>query len=168
MYFNPRSRTGSDPCLWHTPGRQNNFNPRSRTGSDHIIRIQAQLGELFQPTLPHRERPSGCWTTSNTPKFQPTLPHRERRNWAGEIRYPADISTHAPAQGATLSTKLVDSQFFISTHAPAQGATHQRIQPPAGGGISTHAPAQGATCRWLYLICSWVISTHAPAQGATL
>ena len=34
-----------------------------------------------------------------------------------------EISTHAPAGGATLRDKLQDAKFEISTHAPAGGAT---------------------------------------------
>ena len=56
-----------------------------------------------------------------------------------------DISTHAPARGATA---LLDHQAFIvviSTHAPARGATKLLGQKSAAALISTHAPARGAT-----------------------
>ena len=56
------------------------------------------------------------------------------------------ISTHAPAQGATLLPVFQHrSRGAISTHAPAQGATIPDDGDPVPGSISTHAPAQGAT-----------------------
>ncbi len=56
-----------------------NFNPRSRTGSDADNRIRIKSEEVFQSTLPHRERRQG----------QDTAPQGQ------------GISIHAPAQGAT-------------------------------------------------------------------
>ena len=121
--------------------------------------------------------------------FQPTLPHRERHFSSGWLFVLSGISTHAPAQGATLLGAIPCQKplYFnprsrtgsdykpantpegtaISTHAPAQGAT-----PPARRGernkhISTHAPAQGATYGHWAQQHRRNISTHAPAQGAT-
>ena len=37
--------------------------------------------------------------------------------------YPSDISTHAPAWGATALPKTFEIVLYISTHAPAWGAT---------------------------------------------
>ena len=145
---------------------------------------------LFQPTLPHGERHSGCQT-----------------------RAPADfISTHAPARGATASAVEVVLISLISTHAPARGATLRMQSPPATtrnfnprsrtgsdilpeavkvlamafqptlphgerprcaralcglSGISTHAPARGATLPSGWRNSPYNISTHAPARGAT-
>ena len=82
------------------------------------------------------------------------------------------ISTHAPAGGATVESideefarhfysrpcgrgdfvglQLVNVDHFISTHAPAGGATSVYTQrPPYADFISTHAPAGGATERML-------------------
>ena len=56
-----------------------------------------------------------------------------------------NISTHAPAQGATGVIFAVDEIHSISTHAPAQGATTKSFSLESRLWISTHAPAQGAT-----------------------
>ena len=56
-----------------------------------------------------------------------------------------NISTHAPAGGATTWVRFTFVTAFISTHAPAGGATVLRGAVGIGGGISTHAPAGGAT-----------------------
>ena len=102
-----------------------------------------------------------------------------------------NISTHAPAWGATSSVSItVNSRInfysrprvggdsfrgavrylihLISTHAPAWGATPD---PKAKDGpelISTHAPAWGATkIHTCNTKTTTTISTHAPAWGAT-
>ena len=101
-----------------------------------------------------------------------------------------DISTHAPAGGATLRLVAFGRDGVISTHAPAGGATCQaHILPrrsahfysrPCGRGdywrnrdngirkISTHAPAGGATDLAGLAEQLIGISTHAPAGGATI
>ena len=101
LYFNPRSREGSDlfniSLFWHIP----NFNPRSREGSDYrhcrlqmrLYRFQSALPRRerrckrgqsryeseFQSALPRRERPADATTVSWNPRFQSALPRRERR-----------------------------------------------------------------------------------------
>ena len=55
------------------------------------------------------------------------------------------ISTHAPARGATFLLCRIFLNLFISTHAPARGATSERIGLFTNNSISTHAPARGAT-----------------------
>ena len=59
--------------------------------------------------------------------------------------YVSDISTHAPAQGATQNSVELDHWETISTHAPAQGATRFFQVCARAVSISTHAPAQGST-----------------------
>ena len=120
--FNPRSRMGSDrvgqPSRWRA-----SFNPRSRMGSDRS-RVTATLyADVFQPTLPHGERPragmsaagpvygfnprsrmgSDAWPISRDRRvwFQPTLPHGERRGSPSRLTADVHVSTHAPAWGAT-------------------------------------------------------------------
>ena len=55
---------------------------------------------MFEPTLPHGERPKGNLTQTQ---------------W--------DVSTHAPAWGATEVAIGDDETSPVSTHAPAWGAT---------------------------------------------
>ena len=68
---------------------------------------------------------------------------------AAVFRY-RDISTHAPAGGATaFSHNLVVAIEAISTHAPAGGTTKRAgILNADTKKISTHAPAGGATEWW--------------------
>ena len=57
--------------------------------------------QVFQPTRPHRARQ---WITRRTEvwvEFQPTRPHRARLAELPEDGLGTQVSTHAPAQGAT-------------------------------------------------------------------
>ena len=121
------------------------FNPRSRKGSDAVIHT----------------------ITRGLKKFQPTLPQGERRESATEQLFVFDISTHAPARGATQSPKITRSFNTISTHAPARGATKKGRRLYGRKIISTHAPARGATSSINLWFDRVRISTHAPARGAT-
>ena len=170
LYFNPRSREGSDTSPDFTcmislqfqstlPRRErphaqtflaaqmhNHFNPRSREGSDKPSQADAVRKLVFQSTLPRRERP---WSYSI-------------------MSCSAAISIHAPAKGATPCVCAIACRSSISIHAPAKGATFllyllfvissifQSTLPrrerqtgcfryPAPSRISIHAPAKGAT-----------------------
>ena len=128
--------------------------------------------DIFQPTLPHRERrmpPSAPPPT--TPKFQPTLPHRERpSHYAGPLRHAADFNprSRTGSDVETASLDDFDSQNFnprSRTGSDWSGADGIRLKsafqptlphrerlvtvavPPQEHNISTHAPAQGATAK---------------------
>jgi len=98
--FNPRSRMGSDSCLFFQLLAVLCFNPRSRMGSDiksstRTARLYVSIHApawgatsdtiralnyiLFQSTLPHGERPFVNPHCSHLSGFQSTLPHGERQ-----------------------------------------------------------------------------------------
>ncbi len=54
------------------------FNPRSREGSDSLPRMDTKHYQLFQSTLPRRERQMQLTTLVDMTQFQSTLPRRER------------------------------------------------------------------------------------------
>ncbi len=56
MYFNPRSREGSDVQLSLLNPENKNFNPRSREGSDFPAIATEIYTVIFQSTLPRGER----------------------------------------------------------------------------------------------------------------
>ena len=189
LYFNPRSREGSDLSLAvvyavveisiHAPVKgatripslnfdgAYHFNPRSREGSNH---------RLAAPT------------------------HQRR------------ISIHAPVKGATILVMYLFLSLMISIHAPVKGATISVVRVDkvrghfnprsregsdaaraAPGGrrgdfnprsregsdrlllivipkrvfISIHAPVKGATDPQIVCIHILQISIHAPVKGAT-
>ena len=79
LYFNPRSREGSDvyftvvdwltPISIHAPAKG-----ATRAGSGI-----AEDERIFQSTLPRRERHVRCFNATKAYQFQSTLPRRERR-----------------------------------------------------------------------------------------
>ena len=56
-----------------------------------------------------------------------------------------DVSTHAPAWGATGALPMLTVTNWVSTHAPAWGATIAEAINNTPDEVSTHAPAWGAT-----------------------
>ncbi len=79
VYFNPRSRTGSDYRFLHSAlGRKSDFNPRSRTGSD-AVDPRTTTTEVISIHAPARGA-----TEYSLPIIEKTI-----------------ISIHAPARGAT-------------------------------------------------------------------
>ncbi len=123
IYFNPRSREGSDRLVAHLKIIHPNFNPRSREGSDAVKSISAIDVLIFQSSLPRRERLIALVYNISTPK----------------------ISILAPAKGATSLRKRNRNAFSISILAPAKGATSPACQNHIPAVISILAPAKGAT-----------------------
>ena len=99
------------------------FNPRSREGSDQNSPKGYEAPEIFQSTLPRRERRSVFY----------------------KILFTIGISIHAPAKGATMRIFYTCQNFCISIHAPAKGATKIGELVTEIINISIHAPAKGAT-----------------------
>ena len=77
-YFNPRSRTGSDHGINHHIPRIGISTHAPAQGATSGIFCALAKPAGFQPTLPHRERPSPMSAENSGSIFQPTLPHRER------------------------------------------------------------------------------------------
>src|SRR5262249_51625210 len=82
-------------------------------------------------------------------------------------RHAIQVSTHAPAWGATPSPRGHAATPGVSTHAPAWGATAAPAERPAQGSVSTHAPGWGATPCSRLRVCFPGVSPHAPGWGAT-
>ena len=78
-YFNPRSHEGSDFRFQTNDQGRLHFNPRSHEGSDKAAHISIVCGQLFQSTLPRRER----------------------RETSLHLMHICAISIHAPTKGAT-------------------------------------------------------------------
>ena len=146
IYFNPRSRKGSDlNCsIKHTASI--NFNPRSRKGSDKSCIVFPSDSVNFNP---RSRKGSDVWAYREDVyviPFQSTLPQRERQTTGKVMGKIGIISIHAPAKGATVDKLGFIDRCVISIHAPAKGATF----------------SIGAVC------VSYMISIHAPAKGATM
>ena len=93
-YFNPRSHEGSDFRFQTNDQGRLHFNPRSHEGSDKAAHISIVCGQLFQSTLPRRER----------------------RETSLHLMHICAISIHAPTKGATSHmTDTVHDILFQST-----------------------------------------------------
>ena len=78
-----------------------------------------------------------------------------------------NISTHAPAGGATFARTAKLSRRMISTHAPAGGATRCTEADASLVGFLLTPLREGRQDEIAGLRCGFIISTHAPAGGAT-
>ena len=143
------------------------FNPRSREGSDAKKHSELTTDGQFQSTLPRGERRSQRSDQSSSRRFQSTLPRGERRQTPITIFTLPDISIHAPARGAT--TRHMSSLTIVSDFNPRsrEGSDLKALIDGIAIPISIHAPARGATIRACLVFFLQCISIHAPARGAT-
>ena len=99
--------------------------------------------------------------------FQSTLPRVERQLSILAYSFPCQISIHAPASGATVTSVNIKLSFNISIHAPASGATVNILkQNPNKVYFNPRSREWSDKLRWLINLCM-DISIHAPASGAT-
>ena len=145
---------------------------------------------IFQPTLPPGERPVTAARSWTGVIFQPTLPPGERHSTLPSDKTNFEISTHAPARGATFYLFFRCIWQIISTHAPARGATSRDWIATARLSLFQPTPPRGERLALFRLLLSRTIfqptpprgerqfpplcqkywdriSTHAPARGAT-
>ena len=164
------------------------FNPRSREGSDSkqdrgIIAVNISIHAPARgATICHHQLTPSCIISIHAPArgATATVVHHI---------YPADISIHAPARGATGVAYRYVARNLISIHAPARGATGSKLAGARVLPISIHAPARGATFHHVKIrripcdfnprsregsdycrsdsFTEFSISIHAPARGAT-
>ena len=168
LYFNPRSRKGSDLRTGTMHSFVAVFQSTLPQGERHeLVRYYIPVLK-FQSTLPQGERRLLEENVTKYKGFQSTLPQGERPAGDSEHEWHAGISIHAPARGATKSYPAGCDPDGISIHAPARGATkipaitchgHTRFQStlPQGERRQSH----------IGLGLMLMISIHAPARGAT-
>ena len=101
LYFNPRSREGSDNFKIAISKVAADFNPHSREGSDKYGKGVPVSAIDFNP----RSREGSDLLPSH------------------QIINRNSISIHAPARGATYCLFIFVIIRYISIHAPARGAT---------------------------------------------
>ena len=110
-YFNPRSREGSDVfCKGENDHLNISIHAPAKGATRGRLRTSAPF-EIFQSTLPRRERHKEVTVGAKEPQFQSTLPRRERQCKEGYYNAVLDISIHAPAKGATQATPSVHQMF---------------------------------------------------------
>ena len=121
--------------------------------------------------------------------FQSTLPRVERQLSILAYSFPCQISIHAPASGATVTSVNIKLSFNISIHAPASGATVNILKQNPNKvyfnprsrewSDSVVYPRGCVRCNFnprsrewsdafvISLVIAVLISIHAPASGAT-
>ena len=100
--FNPRTHTGCDVLMLLIIRLLRSFNPRTHTGCDSITSV-ARAETVFQSTHPYRVRPDirRIWEVRGW--FQSTHPYRVRLLPRFPCERVAEVSIHAPIQGATMT-----------------------------------------------------------------
>ena len=100
--------------------------------------------------------------------FQSTPPRRGRPVHVAFPDAPAEVSIHAPAQGATVPFSRIQPKIKFQSTPPRRGRHCKTIKGSALIRVSIHAPAQGATGPSRVWALYNHVSIHAPAQGATV
>ena len=124
MYFNPRSRKGSDGNNVDSVLIEVNFNPRSRKGSDQFAeRVSNNVGQ-FQSTLPQGERrPSGSSAIVEGMNFNPRSRKGSDRTCGLMSGTEKNFNPRSRKGSDADANNTINSSITISIHAPARGAT---------------------------------------------
>ena len=145
LYFNPRSREGSDSIKTVTAFMCKHFNPRSREGSDNIQFFCGIICNISIHAPAKGATQGGSWDLG-ADVFQSTLPRRERLSGHIVKSVCRRISIHAPAKGATPQPQFdahADPYFNPRSREGSDGAS---VTVKSGmEKISIHALAKGAT-----------------------
>ena len=123
LYFNPRSREGSDGIRIPESFRRSGFQSTLPRRERRTTLYASATSTKFQSTLPRRERPAPPSNPSSAVLFQSTLPRRERLMvgaWDGAVLV---FQSTLPRRERRPSTAVFKSGKEISIHAPAKGAT---------------------------------------------
>ena len=143
------------------------INSRAHEGRDTPPGNGRRTATQFQLTRPRGARHFVFAPGPILKPFQLTRPRGARLAVGGGAVASADVSTHAPARGATPAEVPLRHHLLVSTHAPARGATPGLALVQGRVYVSTHAPARGATRSGVRVVFGDAVSTHAPARGAT-
>ena len=99
--------------------------------------------------------------------FQSTLPRVERQLSILAYSFPCQISIHAPASGATVTSVNIKLSFNISIHAPASGATVNILKQNPNKVYFNPRSREWSDFKFPFKWQTFRISIHAPASGAT-
>ena len=189
VYFNPRSREGSDPATNSSPMLAIRFQSTLPRGERQCPDCDYYDSCRFQSTLPRGERLFADHVFSVVSLFQSTLPRGERQRISGDCLTPSYFNPRS-REGSDQKEVFGVHDNNISIHAPARGATRYSLTVLPVLPISIHAPARGATASLRFYLdikkfqstlprgerlvwqqclpCIHHISIHAPARGATV
>ena len=144
-HFNHAPVRGAIGASFSRRSRAGSFNPRTRVGCDVSVLTLIRARLLFQSTHPRGVR-------------QVMM---ESKQWD------FSVSIHAPAWGATRSSKVRKSAGTGFNPRTRVGCDHEAHFFAARQVVSIHAPAWGATSPAFDWSPECWVSIHAPAWGAT-
>ena len=98
------------------------FNPRSREGSDEDVTTKVDSLEI-SIHAPARGATSTYQHTHYSTRISIHAPARGATDFSDFFKFFLRISIHAPARGATVDPFFGSLDHVISIHAPARGAT---------------------------------------------
>ena len=101
----------------------------------------------FQSTPPHGGRLQIIFDGDIDTLFQSTPPHGGRQGQFTVPIFLKGVSIHAPAWGATETSRIDKSLLTVSIHAPAWGATIPNINTLKGGMFQSTPPHGGRPVR---------------------
>ena len=128
LYFNPRSREGSDLSGGLKGCRRPRISIHAPAKGATAWAWVGNGGLQFQSTLPRRERPGNWERVLMLNKFQSTLPRRERL-FVNSYRYRIlQFQSTLPRRERPRLFLLPKTRRAISIHAPAKGATLHLIR----------------------------------------
>src|SRR5258708_11817734 len=120
------------------------FDPRPREGGDSPPRLRNPTRHCFDP----RPREGGDLKIDR-------------------VLLRLVVSIHAPAKGATRSTRSTTAPFGVSIHAPAKGATREAVEGCGVLRFRSTPPRRGRRRITRRGSIQATVSIHAPAKGAT-
>ena len=104
--FNPRARMGRDKNVGQCCQRDNRFQSTRPHGARRGSRFSVLMSSVFQSTRPHGARRPSCGPYCSPRWFQSTRPHGARHEKPQHLLPSFQVSIHAPAWGATVSSTI--------------------------------------------------------------
>ena len=142
--FNPRAREGRDATQASSHQTLSQFQSTRPRGARHRVLVGDAISHWFQSTRPRGARPILYCLAFGAACFNPRA--REGRDLPYvKLNWPSQVSIHAPARGATSSSKQTYTRVkFQSTRPRGARPPHAHREIPHAP-VSIHAPARGAT-----------------------
>ena len=121
------------------------FNPHSHEGSDEYPECILEIDEIFQSTLPRRERLQTVHFFHCLPKFQSTLPRRERLRNFTQIEFHIIFQSTLPRRERQTKYQTYIIIFQFQSTLPRRERPSLAKSSTDSVCISIHTPTKGAT-----------------------
>ena len=143
--FNPRAREGRDVLLLADSTVNKLFQSTRPRGARQTPGDMPSVAALFQSTRPRGARRDEHWIVRLIRKFQSTRPRGARRPRVPSPAPHAEVSIHAPARGATRTSRSPTCRRKFQSTRPRGARQRPSFKNFMRCLVSIHAPARGAT-----------------------